>query len=191
MISGLCLLGCGEASDSSANEAESAGSEPLLTTLAPDDWNGARASFSGSDGNTIGQAVVADTPTGGVLIRIDLEGLSPGWHGIHLHQVGDCSDAAEGFKLSGGHVDPDDREHGLLNPQGPEAADLPNIYAGADGRATGAFYNDRVALQGGDDALMDDDSFAIIVHINPDDHMTQPIGGAGDRVACAAFGSPP
>ena len=63
-------------------------------------------------------------------MRITLSGLSEGWHGIHLHQIGDCSDGAAGFKASGGHIDPQDKEHGLLNPNGPEAADIPNIHAG-------------------------------------------------------------
>jgi Cu-Zn family superoxide dismutase len=36
--------------------------------------------------------------------------------------------------------------------------------------------------------LIDQDGAAIVVHASPDDHETQPIGGAGARVACAAFG---
>ena len=34
-------------------------------------------------------------------------------------------------------------------------------------------------------ALMDADGSALIVHANADDGLTQPIGGAGERVACA------
>lgn len=128
-------------------------------------------------------------------MRVDLKGLSEGWHGIHLHQVADCSDNEAGFKASGSHVDPDDAAHGLLNPDGPERADLPNIYAGADGRATAEIFAPRVALFPSEAAaatlgpfpLIDDDGFAIIVHASPDDHQTQPIGGAGERVACAAI----
>lgn len=169
--------------------------EPMLDQLAPAGQVDAAANFIGRDGSPMGYVVFTNAPGAGVLMRIDLKNLSQGWHGIHLHRIADCSDAADGFKASGGHIDPDEREHGLLNPNGPERADLPNIYAGADGRATAAIFNDLVALYPSEAAaaaagpfpLMDEDGFAVIVHENADDHMTQPIGGAGGRVACAAI----
>ncbi len=150
-----------------------------------DGWGDATAAFVNAQGAKTGEVAFAATPQGGVLMRITLSGLSEGWHGIHLHQIGDCSDGAAGFKASGGHIDPQDKEHGLLNPNGPEAADIPNIHAGADGVAAAEILNERLALDS--DALADADGFAVVVHANADDHMTQPIGGAGERVACAAF----
>ena len=154
-----------------------------------------RAEFIDQTGEKIGHAVLADAPGAGVLIRVDLKNLSRGWHAIHLHRIGDCADYEIGFMSSGGHVNPDDNEHGLLNPNGSERADMPNIYAGADGRATAAIFNNSIALypseaaaaEAGPYPLMDEDGFAIIVHAGADDHITQPIGGAGARVACAAF----
>ena len=185
------LNACGKGGEGATSRA---GAEPLLASLAPSDWADAAAAFIGPEGESKGYIVFKNTPGAGVLMRVDLEGLSQGWHGIHMHQIGDCSDGAEGFKASGGHIDPDNREHGLLNPAGYERADLPNIYAGADGRATAELFNDTVALYPSEEAaavagpytLMDTDGFAIIIHANPDDHVTQPIGGAGARVACAA-----
>ncbi len=166
----------------------------MAEPLAPDGWADAAAGFVDRDNGPTGYVAIAHSPTGGILMRVDLAGLSQGWHGIHLHQVADCSDHADGFKASGGHVDPDDREHGLLNPDGPERADLPNVYAGADGRATAEIFNGEVALFASEAAaaagahpLIDDDGFAIIVHENADDHESQPIGGAAARVACAAI----
>lgn len=169
--------------------------EPLLSDLSTPGGTDAAGVFVAAGGGEIGHATLKEAPTG-VLLRVDLEGLSPGWHAIHLHQVADCSDGAAGFKASGGHVDPDNRAHGLLNPDGPERADLPNIYAGADGRATAEIFRAGVALypseasaaEDGPYPLLDDDGFAIIVHQNPDNHVDQPIGGAGARVACAAIG---
>ena len=189
----LALSACGkhESSDAKSNVAE-----PLLQPLAPAHWADAAGAFIGRDGKQIGYAVFTNAPNAGVLIRVDLEGLPQGWHGVHLHNVGDCSDYADGFLAAGGHVDPEGRAHGLLNPNGPERADLVNIYAGADGRATAEIYTNAVALYASEEAaaeagpypLMDDDGFAIIVHAQADDHDHQPIGGSGERVACAAVG---
>lgn len=187
----LLLTACG---NPASEPGAAAGGDALLEPLAPAGRIDAAANFIGRDGKVTGHAVLTNAPRAGVILRVDLEGLAQGWHGIHLHQVGDCSDHAEGFLTSGGHVDPENREHGLLNPDGPERADLANIYAGADGRATAEIYNDMVALypseaaaaEAGPYPLMDTDGFAIVVHTNADDHETQPIGGAGERVACAA-----
>lgn len=139
------------------------------------------AEFVGADGEPVGTAELTASPHG-VLIRVEIDagGLEPGWHGMHLHQVGDCSDHGH-FQLSGGHVNPDGMEHGLLNPAGPDAGDLPNIYATEDGASRAEMFTWLTTL----DALVDGDGSAIVIHANPDDHMTQPIGGAGPRVACA------
>lgn len=190
-LSALTLAAC----SNNANETAAATAvEPLIESLAPPEWNaGASAKFIDREGADAGYTVLADAPNGGVLMRIDLGGLSQGWHAIHLHQIGDCSDIAEGFKASGGHINPDGLAHGLLNPDGPERADIPNIYAGADGRATAEIFSQMVALFPSEAAeasdahpIIDEDGFAIVVHANQDDHLTQPIGGAGPRVACAA-----
>ena len=135
----------------------------------------------GQTGETIGTASLTDSPHG-VLIRIEIGpgGMAPGWHGVHLHQVGDCSDVGE-FQLSGGHVNPDGREHGLLNPEGPDAGDLPNIHAGEDGAVNAEMFTWLITLG----ELQDEDGSAIVFHESEDDHMSQPIGGAGARIACA------
>ncbi|MGE0409264.1 MAG: superoxide dismutase family protein [Amphiplicatus sp.] len=166
----------------------------MLSELAPAGGVDATATFHNAAGEEVGHAVFTEAP-GGVLMRVDLKGLSEGWHGIHFHQIGDCSDGADGFKASGGHIDPDEHEHGLLNPMGAERADLPNIYAGPDGRASAEFYRGGLALTASEESaaangpypLLDDDGFAVVVHENPDDHQTQPIGGAAARVACASI----
>jgi Cu-Zn family superoxide dismutase len=75
----------------------------------------------------------------------------------------------------------------LLNPDANDSGDLPNIYANADGSATVELYSTLVSLNGGGDrpALLDSDGSALVIHAQPDDYKSQPIGGAGDRVACA------
>ncbi len=137
----------------------------------------------GADGETIGAVNMLSGPKGTLIeVAIDPAGLTPGWHGLHLHQVGSCDDLGV-FKLSGGHVGKVEGGHGLLNPKGPEGGDLPNIFAGADGAAR---YEAVSALFEMID-LADDDGAALIIHDGRDDHLTQPIGGAGARVACAVI----
>ncbi len=179
VLSAILLVACGK---SGANDTSEAASAPMA---APSGWPDAEADFVNVEGGETGDIALKDAPEG-VLIRVSISGLSEGWHGMHLHQVGDCSDGAEGFKASGSHINPEGAEHGLLNPNGYEAADLPNIYAGPDGVAVAAFFNTALSLSDGG-PLSDADGFAVVIHENPDDHMTQPIGGAGARVACAAF----
>lgn len=180
MVFVLVLAACGAREPKAAGVAEGIDETPL----APPGWAGARGIFIDAAGSEIGEALFKEAPAG-VLFRLDVTGLSPGWHGIHFHQVGDCSDGAEGFKKSGPHVDPGAREHGLLHEGGPEEGDLPNIFAAGDGRARAEIFRAGATL-GGEAGLIDQDGFAVIVHANADDHETQPIGGAGDRVACAA-----
>ena len=141
----------------------------------------AQARLINTAGATIGQAIFEQTPSG-VLITVELAGLPPGAHGIHLHSVGAC---APDFTAAKGHINPDGASHGLRHPQGPDNGDLPNLFVAADGSAKAQFFTTRVSLAGGAlPALLDTDGSAVIVHENPDDHLTQPIGGAGGRIAC-------
>lgn len=153
----------------------------------------------GQDGRAIGQATFTQAPAG-VLIRLEFSerALPPGWHGLHLHMRGDCSDFAAGFQASGGHLGMGERvRHGLLNPDGPEAGDLPNLFAAPSGVFAAEFYSPHVELGaeripgtargGAREALLDGDGTALMIHAGPDDQSSQPIGGAGARIACAAL----
>lgn len=137
------------------------------------------AELKNSQGQAVGSVTFTEAPKG-VLLRIEAKGLSAGWHGLHLHAKGDCSKSD--FTSAGPHVHGDAAAvHGLLNPKANEPGDLPNIHAGADGAAAAEVFTTLVTLKG----LRDADGSAVIVHLNADDHMTQPIGNAGARVACA------
>ena len=141
----------------------------------------------GASGSSIGGAGLTSGPHGTLItISISKNGLRPGWHGIHIHQIGDCSDVGK-FKNSKGHVNPGSSKHGLLNPDGPHPADLPNIYAQSDGSVHAELFAPGVFLGGSAGNLLDADGSAIVIHANPDDHMAQPIGGAGPRVACVVI----
>lgn len=144
-----------------------------------------------SDGRPIGQAQFLEAPRG-VMIRLEFQAgaLPTGWHGLHLHQIGNCSDFALGFQSSGAHLGHGESvQHGLLNPAGPEAGDLPNLFATPAGPFAAEFYSSAITLTGagGRTNLLDGDGSALVIHAAPDDQTTQPIGGAGARLACAAL----
>ena len=147
----------------------------------------------GTDGQAVGQATFTEAPTG-VLIHLEFldRRLPPGWHGLHLHARGDCSDFASGFQASGAHVTLNHHvQHGLLNRRGPEAGDLPNIFSAPTGIYGAEVFSPYVTLHsariGNRLPLLDEDGAALLIHANADDQSTQPIGNAGPRLACAAL----
>lgn len=155
----------------------------LFTPLTGFAADSASAEIINADGEVIGKATLQQAPTG-VLISFEASGLPPGAHAIHLHSVGSCE---PDFKAATGHINPEKTQHGLLNPDGPDRGDLPNLFVAADGSVKAEFFTTRVSLQGGDGSLLDDDGSAFIIHENRDDHMAQPIGGAGGRIACGVI----
>jgi Cu-Zn family superoxide dismutase len=94
---------------------------------------GAYANIINLEGQTIGSATFSAGPQG-VLIEINVTGLTPGSHGLHLHSAGLC-EPDQGFKTASGHVGKTEGGHGMMNPHGPEAGDLPNLIVGEDGSA--------------------------------------------------------
>jgi Cu-Zn family superoxide dismutase len=169
----LALLTCGCAT-----------SEPDPPPTAAIEAGPLEAPIVDNKGAEIGKAMFTPAPQG-VLIRVLVEpgGLSAGWHGAHLHAVGDCSDTAK-FDHAGGHVQKTNTNHGLLYVHGPENGDLPNISVAGDGSAAAELFSSLVTLA----ELQDADGSALVIHANPDDHTTQPLGNSGGRVACAAIG---
>ena len=145
------------------------------------------ATLVNATGATIGRAVLTQGPTG-LLIRIEAEGLTPGWHGVHIHAAGQC---AAPFTSAGGHINHAEPKapHGLLNAEGPDDGDLPNIHADPEGRVRAEIFTTRarIAREGPGEWLWDADGSALVIHANADDHRSQPIGGAGDRVACGVM----
>lgn len=143
--------------------------------------------LAGPDGADLGTITVTPAPNG-VILRVEARGLTPGWHGMHFHEKASCND--EKFASAGGHVHSlTPVVHGLLNADANDAGDLPNLFANADGSATAEVYSTFVAAREGGKlpALMDADGSSLVIHAMPDDYSTQPIGGAGVRVACAAI----
>jgi Cu-Zn family superoxide dismutase len=110
-------------------------------------------------------------------VEVQLEGLSPGLHGIHLHEKGDCSDKA---MAAGGHFNPDGHMHGMAEGKDSHAGDFGNINADANGRGTLSFDDPYLSLQGSHSVV----GLSLVVHADPDDMKTQPSGNSGARIAC-------
>ena len=150
----------------------------VVAGSASGQMSGPMAMLKNAKGADAGMVTLTAAPKG-VLMKIEAMGLTPGWHAIHIHEKGDCADAA--FKNAGAHTHAaTPAVHGLLNPQANDTGDLPNIHAGRDGKAYAELFTTALTMG----SLMDADGSAIVIHANPDDYMTQPIGGAGDRVVC-------
>ncbi|HUH02996.1 MAG TPA: superoxide dismutase family protein [Kofleriaceae bacterium] len=115
----------------------------------------------------------------GVTIEASVQGLTPGLHGFHIHETGDCS--AEDGSSAGGHFKVGDQPHGKPDGDAHHAGDLGNLAARADGKAEKSFGSTAISLEPGPTFIGDR---AVIVHADQDDMKTQPTGNAGGRVAC-------
>lgn len=145
------------------------------------------ATLIDAGGRNLGRAVLTQGPTG-LLIRIEADGLTPGWHGVHIHATGECQAP---FTSASGHINHGEpgAPHGLLNAAGPDDGDLPNVHADDQGRVRAEIFTTRarIANEGPGQWLWDADGSALVIHASADDHSSQPIGGAGARVACGVM----
>jgi Cu-Zn family superoxide dismutase len=116
----------------------------------------------------------------GLKVVADLTGLSPGKHGIHIHEKTDMS--AADLSSLGGHWDPDGhKQHG--GPMGEmdkrHAGDLGNLEADASGKAHYEVMISGISIGGKDDIV----GHSIVIHAKEDDLKSNPAGNAGGRVA--------
>jgi len=141
----------------------------------------ATATLQPTQGNTA-KGEVSVAPMGkGVHFTGTVTGLTPGKHGFHVHENGDCS-APDGTS-AGGHFNPEKKPHGAPDAADHHAGDLGNIEADPSGTAKVSIHSNDLSLGSGANSVM---GKAIIVHANPDD-FSQPTGNAGGRVSCGVI----
>ncbi len=140
-----------------------------------------------TEGKKIGEVKLVEG-IDGVTINIQAEGLSPGKHGIHIHETGVCT--PPDFKSAGAHFNPGHKEHGFDNPKGFHLGDLPNLEVDAEGKVTAEVTTVLVTLKPGvENSLLDADGSSLVIHEKADDYKTDPAGNSGDRIACAVVKS--
>jgi Cu-Zn family superoxide dismutase len=145
----------------------------------------AEAPLAPTQGNTASGNVRFAETEGGVTVEARVTGLTPGGHGFHLHEKGDCS-APDGTS-AGAHFNPTGAPHGHPDKPGHHLGDLPMLMADSNGQATLTATVKGLSIGG--DANTNIVGRAVIVHAAADDYATQPTGNSGARLACGVIGA--
>jgi superoxide dismutase, Cu-Zn family len=145
----------------------------------------ATAVMKNANGTIIGLATFTQDASGSVNIKVNVSDLTPGLHGIHIHNKGNCTGPS--FTSAGEHYNPLGKEHGLLNPKGPHAGDLPNLVVGADGKGYMNVTTKLVTISPGPTTLFTANGTSMVIHAGTDDLITDPAGNSGARIACGVI----
>ena len=140
------------------------------------------AVLSPTDGNNVSGIVTFNKVDGGVKVVAHIEGLTPGKHGFHIHEYGDCG--SPDATSAGGHFNPGGNRHGAPEDNNRHAGDIGNITADSSGAAHLEWIDPDMTMDGPNSII----GRGVIVHVNEDDLKTQPTGNAGARVACGVIG---
>lgn len=154
----------------------------LSTAVAQAATTSAVAELKPTQGNTVSGTVRFTQQGGKLQIDAEVKGLTPGVHGFHLHEKGDCS-APDGTS-AGGHFNPAGHQHGAPTATTRHGGDFGNITADASGNATLHLSVPTSDISLDDGAAGNVVGRGVIVHADPDDFVTQPTGNAGKRLAC-------
>lgn len=143
-----------------------------------------KVEMKNAEGKSVGTATISAGKMGGISIALDLMGLPPGDHAIHVHQVAKCEAP---FTSAGGHFNPMMKQHGMQNPAGSHAGDMVNITVAANGTVKTTVANANVVLGEGANSLFTNGGTALMIHADADDMKTDPTGNAGGRIACGTI----
>jgi superoxide dismutase, Cu-Zn family len=143
----------------------------------------AKAVLEARSGSTVtGWATFTEQEGGDVKVVVHVEKAPPGMHGLHVHEIGDCSDPEA--KSAGGHFNPTKMDHAGPMDAKHHAGDLGNIEVRADGTGDLEVVSKMLGLTDGPNNAM---GRSVIFHEKADDLKTQPTGNAGGRLACGVI----
>ena len=138
-----------------------------------------------ASGKDVGTATITQIAKG-VSIKLAVHDLPPGSHAIHVHETAKCD--GPDFKSAGGHFNPDHKQHGLQNKEGPHAGDMPNFTVDKHGKSIASVVDPNLSLADGDPhSVFTGGGTALVIHAKADDMKTDPAGNAGDRIACGTI----
>ncbi len=133
-------------------------------------------------GQTVGGVVKFEQTDAGCKMTWELTGLTPGKHGLHIHEFGDCN--CDDGKCAGGHFNPEGKKHGGPTSAERHVGDLGNVTADDKGVAKGELTDKLISLGGARSIV----GRAVILHEKEDDLATDPTGNAGGRIGIAVVG---
>jgi Cu-Zn family superoxide dismutase len=174
----LLVSGCRTTTESSDTGEE----QPAEVKEVPVAGPSAKAMLQALGESGVGGWVSFTAVDDGVQVEAQVTGLTPGKHGFHIHQWGDCS-APDG-KSAGGHFNPEGVDHAGPGAAMAHAGDLGNLEADEEGKATLALHSQRIALAEAPENVL---GRGVIVHELEDDLTSQPTGAAGGRLACGVI----
>jgi Cu-Zn family superoxide dismutase len=134
------------------------------------------------DGGNVHGLIVFEAVEGGIQVTADVTGLTPGKHGFHIHEYGDC--CTEDFKSAGSHLMAKGEMHAGPHDPNRHIGDMGNLVADDKGNAHLTLVDDKLSFSGPNSII----GRAVIIHDGEDDLKTQPTGSAGSRAACGTIG---
>lgn len=169
-IAVVAALGFLVAASCSAQQSEKTGVTKAVAVLNP------------TAGNNVKGIITFEKVDDGIKVVAHAENLTPGKHGFHVHEYGDCSSADA--TSAGAHFNPTAMHHGAPTDANRHAGDIGNIEADSSGTAHLEWVDKMMTFDGPNSII----GRSVIVHANEDDLKTQPTGNAGGRVACGVIG---
>ena len=141
----------------------------------------ATAELVDTAGMSVGTAKLVEDASGRMHVNVHVRGLTPGSHGIHIHNTASCASGATAFSGAGSHHNPGATTHGT------HSGDLPNLVVNVAGVGHLDATADSFTLGEGPNSIFDANGSALVIHAAEDDLVTDPTGNSGARVACGVI----
>jgi len=171
LTAAVCLTACPPAAEKKPDKPATGGDGPVaITTLE-----------ARSNSTVKGQATFTQVGDK-VKVLVEVSGATPGQHGLHVHENGDCS--APDAKSAGNHFNPGNGEHGAPDKATHHAGDFGNLTVGEDGNGKLELLTDQISVNPGTVSVV---GRALVLHEKVDDTTTQPTGNSGSRIGCGVI----